>query len=357
MIYQTLIEKVCKNCGNTYKLLPECLERDNNLCVTCMEKPAKNSPTEITIKPEALDLSNLDSDSSCDRLWRPENFDQYKGQENLKNILKAYLNGCKEYGKIFPHTMISGPAGSGKTTISYIIAKQLNLPFVEAVTNTISSPQQFIDKLAECQGGILFLDEIHELNRKIANFILPLLEDFSINGKKIKPFTLISATTEKGSLIKKFKPFVDRMKIQKTLEPYTEADLIHIVEQFKNKTFPSISIPENVYQKISQNCKRTPRIALRYLESYIYMQKNIETVFQSYGIVKNGMNKEDIKVLQLLNEQPKGLGIKAISAYLGTSEQNYSYEIENYLLQEGYITITTRRIITEKGKQFLKEVK
>lgn len=350
--------KICPSCNQPIELDIDYIQNDmpdDWVCVSCLkEKAKKTGPQEIIIRPEALDLSNLDNDNHNDILWRPSNFDEYKGQENLKQILKAYINGCKQRGKKFPHTMITGSAGTGKTTISYIIAKQLNLPFVEAVTNTIQSPQQFVDKLIDCQGGVLFLDEIHEINRKVANFILPLLEDFSINGKKIKPFTLITATTEKGVLIKKYKPLVDRMKIQKTLEPYKEEDLIHIIEQYKNKTFPDINISKEVLYKLAHNAKRTPRIALRYLESYVYMNQNIDEVFKSYGIVKDGLNKEDIQVLRLLKKNEKGLGIKAISASIGTSEQNYMYEIENYLLQEGYITITSRRVITEKGKEFLK---
>lgn len=317
----------------------------------------KKTSQEVIIKPELLDLSNLKQDNSNNNLWRPSTFDEYKGQDNLKNVLKAYLNGCKQYGKKFPHTMISGIAGSGKTTIAYIIAKQLNLPFVEAVTNTINSPQQFIDKLIDCQGGVLFLDEVHMLNKKVGNFILPLLEDFSINGQKIMPFTLITATTEKGVLLKRFKPFVDRMKIQKVIEPYCVDDLIFILKQYKDKTFSNVLISDEIYEIIANNSRHTPRIAIRYLESYIYMNKDINAVLKSYNIVKNGLTDKDIEVLFLLNEQKNGLGIKAISAYLGTSEENYLYEIENYLLQEKYITILTRRIITEKGKQFLNNLK
>ena len=81
---------------------------------------------------------------------------------------------------------------------------------------------------------------------------------------------------------------------------------------------------------------------------------SIEEVFKSYNIIKDGITEDDIKVLQLLKEKEKGVGLKAISAFLGTSEANYLYQIEGYLIEKGLITITHRRQITNKGKEFLK---
>lgn len=316
----------------------------------------KNSPQEIIIKPEALDTSVLDNSSEDHSVWRPTSFNEYIGQSSLKEILKGYIKGCKKLNKPFPHMLIDGKAGMGKTTIAYLIAKMLNKPFVETVATTLKSEQQFVDKLAECQGGILFLDEIHMINKRVANFILPILEDFQVNGKRIKPFSLFCCTTEKGSLLRKFKPLIDRMKIQKTLEDYTEAELTILTKQYAKKTFPDNIINDDIFEQIAKNCRGTPRIAIRYIESFIYMGLNIEEIFKMYGIVKDGLTKEDIKVLELLNEKEKGVGIKAMSAFLGTSEENYSYQIEGYLIQKGYITITSRRQITEKGKNFLKEI-
>jgi len=252
--------------------------------------------------------------------------------------------------------MIDGKAGTGKTTIAYLVAKMLDKPFVECVATTLQSQQQLVDKIVEAKGGILFIDEIHMINSKLANFILPILEDFQISGQKIKPFTLFTATTELGVLLKKFKPFVDRMKIAKTLEPYSIEELRILVKQYKEKTFPDKEVPEDVYQKIAKNCRGTPRIAIRYIESFIFMNIPIEEVFKTYGIIKNGITKQDIKVLTLLKEKEKGVGLKALSAFLGTSEQNYLYQIEGYLIEKGLLTITTRRQITDKGKGFLNEI-
>jgi len=324
------------------------------LCLECFNNAkTKNNALEIVIKPEALDISSLNEDLIQKPLWRPSDFNEYIGQTNLKKILDAYIQGTQKMNKSFPHMFIDGKAGMGKTTIAYIIANKLKLPFVEALATTIESQQQFVDLLAKCQGGILFIDEIHMINKKVANFILPILEDFQINGKKIKQFSLFACTTEKGSLIKKYKPLIDRMKIQKTLEDYNEDELFILIKQYKNKAFNNIGLDDNVLIQISKNCRATPRIAIRYLESYIYMDKPIEEIFKSYDIIKDGITRDDIKVLSLLNTKEIGIGIKSICAYLGTSEENYLYQIEGYLLQKGLITINSRRQITDKGKEFL----
>jgi len=324
-------------------------------CESIESESVKTSPLEIVIKPEALDLSGLENNAETS-LWRPEKFEEYIGQEHLKLILKSYIKGCKEMNKVYPHMMIDGKAGTGKTTIAYLLAKYLNKPFVECVATTLESQQQLVDKIVEAKGGILFIDEIHMINAKLANFILPILEDFQINGQRIKPFTLFSATTEMGVLLKKFKPLVDRMKIQKTLEPYTTNQLIDLITQYKDKTFPNSEVNKEVFEQIAKNCRGTPRIAIRYLESYIFMQIPIEKVFETYEIVKDGITKQDIKVLTVLNEKEKGVGVKALSAFLGTSEINYQYTIEGYLIEKGLITITTRRQITNLGKEFLNEI-
>lgn len=317
----------------------------------------KTSPMEIVIKPEALDLSILSNGSDNKAIWRPSTFDEYVGQDNLKKILKGYIRGTKDLNKTFPHIMIDGKAGTGKTTICYLLAKYLDVNFVEAVATTIKTQQQLVDKIAECNGGVLFLDEVHMLGTELCNFILPILEDFQINGVRIKPFTLFSATTEKGTLLKKFKPLVDRMKIQFTLEDYSVEELCFLTEQFKKKTYPDVELDKEAFMKVAKNSRCTPRIAIRYLESCIFMQCSVEEVFETYNIVKNGITKEDIKVLTLLKDYEKGVGLQAISAFLGTSQENFLYSIESYLLQQGLMTRLSRgRAITEKGKQLLQEV-
>ena len=315
--------------------------------------------TQVVIVPQEIDTSSLETSlQSRPSIFRPQTWDEYKGQDKIKNELKARITGCQKFKVTFHHLLLDGKAGMGKTSLAVLLAKYLNVKFVECVTNTLSSPQQLIDKIAECNGGVLFLDEIHEINKKLANFILPLMEDFRINGINIKPFTLFTATTEKGILLKKFKPFVDRFKIQHTLEDYTLNELVTILKQYKERLYGKEKVNDEIFVQVARNCRATPRIGIRLLESYLFMNQDLKTVLETYDIIKNGITKEDIKVLQYLNQFPKGVGVQTISGYLGTSEQNYVYIIEGYLLQQGLITkMRTGRIITDKGKEFLNEIR
>jgi Holliday junction DNA helicase RuvB len=318
----------------------------------------KQDKLEVVISPELIDTNALSEDNSDRKvIFRPNTWNEYLGQEKIKKELQARIKGCKEYGVSFHHLLIDGKAGTGKTTLAYLLAKNLGLNFVETVATTIQSQQNLIDLLVKTNGGILFIDEIHMIKSKIANFILPILEDFQVNGKKIKPFTLITATTEKGILLKKFKPFVDRFKIQHTLEEYTQDELVKIIKQYHAKMYSQKEIKDDVFINIAKNCRNTPRIAIRYLESYIFMGCELKELFETFNIVKDGLTINDIKLMKYLQEFPQGIGLQAISSYLGTSEENYLYQYESYLLQQGYITrLNKGRALTENGKEFLKGV-
>jgi holliday junction DNA helicase RuvB len=345
----------CKKCN---AVIHHAEGKTVSLCLDCTypNVEAKNNPQEIVIKPELIDASKLQDGMNNKALWRPSDFSQYVGQESLKNILNSYLRGCKELEKPFPHFLVDGKAGTGKTTIAYILASKLGLTFKEAVANTVKSPQQLIDLLVEVNGGVLLLDELQVINRQVATFLLPIMEDFKINGQNIKPFTLFGATTEKGILLKKWKPLVDRFKVQKTLDPYSLDELSTLLNQYKDKTFKNVNIEESVFILLAKNSRGTPRIGIRLLESFVYMQKPLADVFKAYNIVRDGITTEDIKVLKLLAENTNGIGLNSICAYLQTSVENFMYQQESYLIELGLMTIGNRRTITKRGKELLDEL-
>lgn len=318
----------------------------------------KSDKLQVVIAPELIDTSVLEEDKEIHKtIFRPNTWDEYIGQDKIKKELQARIRGCIEFGVPFHHLLIDGKAGTGKTTLAYLLSNNLGLKFTETVATTIESQQALVDLLVKTNGGILFIDEIHMIKTKVANFILPILEDFQINGKRIKPFTLITATTEKGILLKKYKPFVDRFKIQHTLEDYNNNELVTIIKQYHNKMYNQKEVKENVYLEIAKNSRGTPRIAIRYLESYLFMGCSLEELFITFNIVSNGLTSLDIKLMKYLLEFPKGIGLQAIASYLGTSQENFLYQYESYLLQQGYITRLNRgRAITEKGKEFLKSL-
>jgi len=349
-MFINLTTVTCSKCNKQFEQIEEI---KSSMCLDCaFPDVEKNKVLDIIIRPELIDTSKLATQMQTN-LWRPSDFSQYVGQESLKDILKSYVRGCKELGKPFPHFLVDGKAGTGKTTIAYILANQLGLNFVESLANTIKSPQQLIDLLVEVNGGVFLIDELQMVNKQVATFLLPIMEDFKISGQHIKPFTLMGCTTEKGSLLKKWKPLVDRFKVQKTLDSYTIDELSVLLNQYKNNSFKNTNIDDAVYTSIAKNSRGTPRIGIRLLESFIYMQKPLAQVFKAYNIVQDGVTTEDIKVLRLLAENPKGIGLNSICAYLQTSIENFMYQQESYLIELGLMTIGNRRQITEKGKEFL----
>ena len=144
-------------------------------------------------------------------------------QSKAKERVKCYLEGCKKFKDNFPNTFISAPAGCGKTVFSNIIANMLGKKFISCTAGEIKSEQQLVDKIVECESGILFLDEAHRISNKIGTFLLPILEEYKIAGQKIKPFTMIFATTHLGNLSENLSALVQRFPLQITMWPFEKS--------------------------------------------------------------------------------------------------------------------------------------
>jgi Holliday junction DNA helicase RuvB len=313
----------------------------------------KDSPMEITIKPEILDTSALKEDNSKDQ-FRPSKFSEYIGQLEAKETIVDYINGCKIFNDPFPHIFLSAPSGCGKTVFANIIANMLNKKFVKCGATDLKSEQQLVDKIVECNGGTLLIDESHKLSSKLGTFLLPILEERLIAGKKIKPFVCIMATTHKGNLSENLSALIQRF-LSIDLEHYNKEDLKQILKQFAQKSYPKSITNDDILTEIVKNCKLTPRIAIKLLRHYIYTN-NLEKVKRSNKIVKEGLTKIDIKVLKYLDEH-NGVGMKSIAKYLNVEPKTYEFEIEPYLILKELISVCNRRKITNKGKEFLKEIK
>ncbi len=290
--------------------------------------------------------------------FRPITFDQYIGQTKAKSILKAYIEGTRSRNKIFPHLLIHGNAGCGKTSLAKLLAKELGVKFQEIVSTSVESIQEIIDVIRNAEGGIVFLDEIHGLSREMVEPLYPIMEDFRNGEEVFQPFTLIGATTEIGEIIKSRRPFYDRFKIKQELEDYTATEIESIIRQYKEKLFTSEILDNHVYQMISFNSRFTPRIAINLLEATIYLGGDIRIALQNFSIISDGYTTKDLMVLENLNASISGLGLQAIASQLGTSKQNYEYDIEPYLLKNGLVMRTPRgRKITEKGKEMIVKLK
>ena len=277
-------------------------------------------------------------------LYRPKVFGEYIGQSKAKGILKAYISATKERGGTMPHVLLHGRAGCGKTTLAQIIARESNVQYKEMVTSSIGNTWDVLSAINQVDGGVLFLDEIHSIDRTIAESIYSIMEDFKYNGQPIKPFTLIGATTELGELYKTRRPFVDRFKVPIELADYTIPELAILVRQYRNITFPSDVIDLGIYDIVAANCRRTPRVGIRLLESCVYLHGNIQQVLNNFDILAEGYTNKDLEILRYLASAPinskgirTGVGVLGICSYLGTSTENYCQVMEPWLLRNNLI--------------------
>jgi Holliday junction DNA helicase RuvB len=295
--------------------------------------------------------------------YRPKTLSEYIGQDRIKEFIMQYIKGLKtdnqarqmrnEPVKALPHILISGLAGTGKTTLAEIIANLAGSPITSVITSSLNSPMD-IAELVHKKPKILFLDEIHSLasNRNLCETFYTIMEDFKWGRFSFEPFTLIGATTEKGEMIQKIKPFVDRFKIHLDLDNYTKNNMITIGKQYNKKVFPNYILTEKILEKISENTRQTPRLMIRLVESTVYFEGNLDQVLTGFNIINKGFYQRDLKALQYISQNEKGVGLQAISTYLQTTEKDYLYNIEPYLLCNNLITRKSRgRIITEQGKE------
>ncbi len=290
-------------------------------------------------------------------IFRPKNFSEYIGQSRVKELLSKQIEGVKKRKRIFPHTLLYGEAGKGKTTLAKIIANELKVNFVECIAGDLEELDDLKNRLSKVNGGVLFQDEIHSLPRDISEKMYPILEDFKYENFNFKPFTLIGATTEVGELLENKKPFYDRFKIKLELEDYEKEDLIKIAEQYKNNVFMNDKLTRKHYETLAENCRGNPRALIGLLESVIYFDGDIDSVLYNFGIISNGYTEKDLKLLKYISLNEKGVGLQGIASYLGTYPKNYIYEIEPFLLKNGLIMRTPKgRKITVKGLKKIEEL-
>jgi len=291
-------------------------------------------------------------------VYRPHTFNDYIGQSQAKEYLQRYIDGTKKRKRQFPHTIITGYAGTGKTALAKIIANELNLPFQEVLSARIKDPMELIEVVENIEGGILFLDEVHALDREIVEMLYTLMEDFQFEGRLFKPFTMIGATTEYGEMVENRKPFLDRFKIKITLEDYSKNDISQIVKKYKERTFKDDNISDLVYNKIAENCRFTPRVGISLLDSAVFLNGDIDTTLKSANIIKKGFTNKDLEYLEAIALSPKGIGLNAIASSLMTSKKDVTEQIEPYLFKNKMVISTkTGRIITDAGKALIIELK
>lgn len=293
-------------------------------------------------------------------IYRPKNLSEYIGQYRAKDLVRLNIQKIKTIKPI--HILITGTKGCGKSTLANIIGNELDFPITWHIGGAFTKEalMNFLIKNQESPNiEILFVDEIHNLPKEIGEYLYPIIEDFILpegENTKLKPFIFIGATTEKNLLVKKFSPLIDRCGADIVLEPYSAEDIKEILKQYNDKIY-QLNIEEDIYDILSINVRFTPRIALAFFDDFVVC-KDIKKVLDIHRVIKNGLTTTDILILNhFIEVGEKPIGIEALSMIAGITKADFTYIIEPYLLSQGYMSRTSRgRIITNKGKELLKEI-
>ncbi len=293
---------------------------------------------------------------------RPRTLEEYVGQEKIKENLKIYIEAAKKRGEPLDHVLLYGPPGLGKTTLSNIIANEMNSNIRITSGPAIEKPGDLAALLTNlAENDVLFIDEIHRMHRSIEEILYPALEDFSLDiiiGKgpsarsirlDLPKFTLIGATTKAGSLST---PLRDRFGIVNRLELYTNDELETIVK--RSAKIMDISIDEEGAKEIASRSRGTPRIANRLLKrvrdyALVLADGNIDLklakkALQKLEIDELGLDNIDRKLLETIILKYTGgpVGIETLSATIGEEAETIEDVYEPYLMQIGFIARTPR---------------
>ncbi len=335
----------------------------------------KKNPNPKPKKEERLTSTKKNQQQdNIEESIRPHSFDEYIGQKDLKDVLSIVIEAAKNRNEPMDHLLLYGPPGLGKTTISLILASKMGVNCKITAAPALERPRDITGLLINLKpGDILFIDEIHRLNRLTEELLYPAMEDFRLEitiGKgqatRTRPiplpkFTLVGATTKVGALTS---PLRDRFGLIQRLKFYEPEELALIIQ--RTAKLLKTSITEEGSLEIGRRSRGTPRIAnrlLRRVRDYIQVKK-FDTITQElaaealdiYQVDPQGLDWIDRLILDTMITQFQGgpVGLEAIAAATGEDAKTIEEVYEPYLLQIGYLNRTPRgRVVTAAAYQHL----
>ncbi|UOR77281.1 Holliday junction branch migration DNA helicase RuvB [Helicobacter pylori] len=326
------------------------------------------------MKERIVNLETLDFETSQEVSLRPNLWEDFIGQEKIKSNLQISICAAKKRQESLDHMLFFGPPGLGKTSISHIIAKEMETNIKITAAPMIEKSGDLAAILTNLQAkDILFIDEIHRLSPAIEEVLYPAMEDFRLDiiigsgpaAQTIKidlpPFTLIGATTRAGMLSN---PLRDRFGMSFRMQFYSPSELALIIKKAAAKF--NQDIKEESADEIAKRSRGTPRIALRLLKrvrdfalvkNSSLMDLNITLhALNELGVNELGFDEADLAYLSLLaNAQGRPVGLNTIAASMREDEGTIEDVIEPFLLANGYLERTAKgRIATPKTHALLK---
>ncbi len=319
-----------------------------------------------------IETNLIEEDIKIEGSLRPQTLVDYIGQKKVKDNLKIYIEAAKQRGDALDHVLFYGPPGLGKTTLAGIIANEMGVHMKVTSGPAIEKPGEMAAILNNLQeGDLLFVDEIHRLNRQVEEVLYPAMEDYAIDimiGKgatarsirlDLPKFTLVGATTRAGLLTA---PLRDRFGMIHRLEFYTVAELKVII--IHSARILGVEIDEKGAVELARRSRGTPRLANRILKRVrdfaqvkyegVITEEIAKTALDLMDVDKMGLDHVDRNILITMIEKFKGgpVGLDTLAAAIGEDAGTIEDVYEPYLIQNGFLNRTPRgRVVTDTAYQ------